>query len=91
MKCRNCTSDQASPLLWTLDTSTTPLTLECEPSDGVEDGSNLLHHIRHGVRTASELGEILGVHPGTISRYVHRLVKAGQVTVRNRQYFPAKS
>lgn len=83
-KCRNCTGTHARPLLWTLDTSTTPLTLGCESH---EERDVLLDHITNGVRSASDLAAMMDVHVGTVSRAAHRLEKAGLITIRNRQYF----
>lgn len=83
-KCRNCTGAHSRPLLWTLDTSTTPLTLGCgsnEPQDA------MLEHIRGGITRAAELAEVMSVSPATVSRMAASLVKAGHITIQNRQYW----
>lgn len=85
-KCRNCTGTHARPLLWSLDTSTTPLTLGCKSH---EERDVLLELIHSGVSSASELAEMMSINAGTISRAAHRLAKAGLITIRNRQYYPA--
>lgn len=84
-KCRNCTGAHSRPLLWTLDTSTTPLTLGCgsnEPQDV------MLEHIRDGVKRASELAEILSLHPGTISKWAAKMARDGLIVIRGRDYMP---
>jgi DNA-binding transcriptional ArsR family regulator len=82
-KCRNCTGTHARPLLWTLDTSTTPLTLGCS---GHEKKDILLDHIRNGINRAGDLAALMGVHIGTVSNAARQLREAGLITVQNRRY-----
>ena len=84
-KCRNCTASQARPLLWTLDTSTVPLTLGCSSN---ESEDKLLDHIRNGVTRASDLADVMSVSMASISRWAASLAKANRITIQNRQYFP---
>lgn len=82
-KCRNCTGTHARPLLWTLDTSTTPLTLGCESN---EPQDAMLGYIRDGLTRSTELAEALGVHQATVSKWAGKLQREGKITISNRQY-----
>jgi hypothetical protein len=82
-KCRNCTGAEARPLLWTLDTSTTPLTLGCESN---EPQDAMMVYIRDGITRATELAEVMSVSLATVSRMAAALVKTGRITIQNRQY-----
>lgn len=82
-KCRNCTGTHA--LLWTLDTSTTPLTLGCESN---EHQDAMLVHIRDGISRATELAEVTSVLPATVSRMEAALVKTCHITIQNRRCWP---
>jgi len=85
-KCRNCTAALARPLFWTLDTSSTPLTLTCASN---EPHDVLLDHIRNGISRASELAEIMDVAQGTISKWAAKLQRLGHIIVHKREYLPA--
>ncbi len=85
-KCRNCVEAQARPLTWTLDTSTTPLTLT---SGSNEPKDVMLQHIYDGIHRSTELAEILGVAQGTVSRWAAKLERLGLITIRNREYHAA--
>lgn len=82
-KCRNCTGTHARPLLWTLDTSTMPMTLGCAPNESTDI---FLEHIRSGITQPRELAEVMEVTSGTISKWAARLAKAGQIVIQNREY-----
>ncbi len=83
-KCRNCQGRDAMPLRWTLlNDAGGQIAANCEPY-GNHDA--LLMHIRDGITHATELAEMLGVQVGTVSKWARKLVGAGLVRKRGREY-----
>jgi Mn-dependent DtxR family transcriptional regulator len=72
------------PLRWTLLNDTGgQITVTCEPYGNLDA---LLGHIRDGVVNATELAEMLGVHAGTVSKWARKLMNAGLVRKKGREY-----
>lgn len=83
-KCRNCQVHEAMPLRWTLrDDQQGQITLSCETYGNLEA---LLAHIRDGIVNATELAEMLGVQAGTVSKWARKLMNAGLVRKKGREY-----
>lgn len=84
-KCRNCQGRDALPLRWTLSDDEGSITPSCEPYSGKDA---LLAHIREGIGNNGELAEMLGVKPGTVSKWAKKLMDAGLVKKKGRDYSP---
>ncbi len=82
-KCRNCQGRDAVPLRWRLRDECGQMTFTCEPFGNLEA---LLAHIREGIVNATELAEMLGVRCGTISKWAKKLIIAGLVRKKGREY-----
>ena len=83
-KCRNCQGRDAMPLRWTLLNDTGgQITVTCEPYGNLDA---LLAHIRDGVVNATELADMLGVQAGTVSKWARKLMNAGLVRKKGREY-----
>ena len=82
-KCRNCQSTEAPPLRWTMRDDGQHITITCEPHNGQDA---LLGHIRDGIGSATDLADMMGVKPGTISKWAKKLMEAGQVRKDGRDY-----
>lgn len=83
-KCRNCQGRSAMPLRWSLrDDECGRLLVTCEAHGNLEA---LLAFIREGVVNATELAEMLGVQAGTISKWARKLMNAGLVRKKGREY-----
>lgn len=82
-KCRNCQSGDAPPLRWTMHDDGQCITIRCERHNGQDA---LLGYIRDGIGSATELAEMLGVKPGTVSKWAKRLIKDGHVRKSGRDY-----
>lgn len=82
-KCRNCQGREAQPLRWSLNDEGSRITITCEAFSGTDA---LLAHIRDGVGSASELAEMLNVQCGTISKWAKKLMNAGLVRKKGRDY-----
>lgn len=82
-KCRNCQGRDAQPLRWTLSDDGKGITIACESYNGTDA---LLAHIRDGIGSASELAEMLGVKSGTVSKWTKKLISAGLVRKKGRDY-----
>lgn len=86
-KARGCKPQDAMPLRWVIQIRDGKLTYECKPHSGPDA---LAAHIRAGVETATECAELLGVKPGTISKWAKALKKAGHIRIEGRKYLPPK-
>ena len=84
-KARNCPAREVLPLKWTMTEQGERFTIICETHNGADA---MLAHIRDGVSRASELAELLGVKPSTVSKWAKKLVAANQITISNRDYLP---
>ncbi len=82
-KCRNCRERDAPPLRWALKEINGRLTVYCE-SFGHTDA--LLTHIKDGISSATELAEMMGVKAGTISKWAKKLMNAGLIRKKGREY-----
>lgn len=82
-KCRNCQGREAQPLRWSLSDDSARITITCEAFSGTDA---LLAHIRDGVGSASELAEMLNVQCSTISKWAKKLMNAGLVRKKGRDY-----
>jgi hypothetical protein len=82
-KCRNCQMRDAMPLAWTLRNDGDRITPVCEFYGHLDA---LLGHIREGISNATELAEMLGVQCGTISKWARKLMGAGLVRKKGREY-----
>ncbi len=72
------------PLRWTLINDIgSQITVTCEPYGNLDA---LLTHIREGVVNATELADMLGVQCGTISKWARKLMNAGLVRKKGREY-----
>lgn len=82
-KCRNCQGRDAMPLRWALKDEGSQITVRCEAHGNLDA---LLAHIREGVVNATELAEMLGVQCGTVSKWARKLMNAGLVRKKGREY-----
>ncbi len=82
-KVRNCQEREAPPLRWSLKEEAGRLVLGCKIETGTDA---LLAHINEGVGSATELAELLGVQPGTVSKWARKLIDAGLITKDGRDY-----
>lgn len=82
-KCRNCQGRDAQPLRWTLQDDGSRISITCEPYSGTDA---LLAHIRDGVGSASDLAGLLNTSSGTVSKWAKRLITAGLVRKKGRDY-----
>ena len=82
-KCRNCSSRFAMPLHWALAEIDGRLHITCTFHQGQD---TLLAHVREGVGSASELAELMGVQAGTVSKWAKKLMDAGKLKKKGRDY-----
>ncbi|OYW76082.1 MAG: hypothetical protein B7Z37_10410 [Verrucomicrobia bacterium 12-59-8] len=82
-KCRNCQGRDAMPLRWALKDEGSQITVSCEAYGNLDA---LLAHIREGIVNATELAEMLGVQCGTVSKWARKLMNAGLVRKKGREY-----
>ena len=82
-KCRNCQGHDAMPLRWTLRDECGQITHTCQAYGNLDA---LLCHIREGVVNATELADMLNVQCGTISKWARKLMNAGLVRKKGREY-----
>ncbi len=82
-KCRNCQGRDAMPLRWALRDEGAQITHSCQVYGNLDA---LLGHIREGVGSATELAELLGVQCGTVSKWARKLINAGLVRKKARDY-----
>jgi len=84
-KCRNCQGRDALPLRWTLQDEAGHITVSCESFSGTDA---MLAHIRDGIVSASDLAQTLNVSTGTISKWAQKLMRAGLIKKKGRDYEP---
>lgn len=82
-KTRNCRAKEAPPLKWTLNDDGQRITAACASHNGPDA---MLGHIREGATKATELAELLGVVPGTISKWAKKLMTERRIVKEGREY-----
>lgn len=82
-KIRNCRATEAPALKWELHTQGAIMTITCKSHSGPDA---LLAHIQDGIGKNSELAALLGVEPGTVSKWATKLMNAGQIKKNGRDY-----
>jgi hypothetical protein len=71
------------PLKWKLRTEEGILTVTCTRHSDLD---SLVDLVRGGVSSASELAKELGVSVSTISKWAHKAMDKGSLTIENRRY-----
>lgn len=82
-KCRNCRERDAPPLRWALKETSGRFTVYCDPFGNTDA---LLTYIKEGVTSATELADMFGVQCGTISKWAKKLMTAGLIRKKGREY-----
>lgn len=82
-KARNCKAHEVPTLKWTLASDGERMGVRCEKFSGPEA---LLSHIQDGIGSANELASIMGVRPGTISKWCKKLFEQGKIVKAGRDY-----
>lgn len=85
IKCRNCRSEEAPPMKWTLQNQGETITYTCAIHNGPDA---MFGHIQDGVGSATELADLLGVAVGTVSKWAKKLMAAGKVEKKGREFHP---
>ena len=82
-KCRNCQGRDAQPLRWTMQDDGGRIAITNETFSGTDA---LLAHIRDGVGSASDLAGLLNTSTPTISKWAKKLITAGLIKKKGRDY-----
>ena len=82
-KCRNCRERDAPPLRWALKETDGRFMVYCESNSHTDA---LLNYIKDGITTATELADMLGVQCGTVSKWAKKLMNAGLIRKKGREY-----
>lgn len=83
-KCRGCSPQEAMPLRWTLKLGDS-LGYTCKAHSGPDALAAL---VVGGVDKPADCADMLGVSPGTVSKWAKKLAKAGRIQITGRKYLP---
>ena len=82
-KCRNCRERDAPPLRWSLKETNGRFMVYCDPFGNTDA---MLTYIQDGITSANELAEVFGVQASAISKWAKKLMNAGLIRKRGREY-----